>query len=148
MEAVIFCGIQATGKSTFFKERLFSTHVRISMDLLTTRNREDLFMEACFKSWQKFVIDNTNPSKIERQKYISLAKEHKFKVIGYYFQSVITDALMRNNQRSGDALIPEIGIKGTFNRLQLPSKDEGFDELYYVSIGDNGFTVKEWNDEI
>ncbi|SEW37231.1 Predicted kinase [Chitinophaga sp. YR573] len=148
MEVVIFCGIQATGKSTFFKEHFFSTHVRISMDLLTTRNREDLFMEACFKSWQKFVIDNTNPSKIERQKYISQAKEYKFKVIGYYFQSVITDALMRNNQRSGDALIPEIGIKGTFNRLQLPSKDEGFDELYYVSIGDNGFTVKEWNDEI
>jgi predicted kinase len=148
MEAVIFCGIQATGKSTFFKERFFSSHVRISLDLLSTRNREDLLMDVCFKSWQKFVIDNTNPSKAERQKYISQAKEHKFKVIGYYFKSVIADALMRNSQRSGDALIPEIGIKGTFNRLQLPAKDEGFDELYYVSVGEDGFTVNEWNDEI
>ncbi|MBN1315005.1 MAG: hypothetical protein JXA42_06040 [Anaerolineales bacterium] len=38
MQAVIFIGIQATGKSTFFKERFFNTHVRISLDLLKTRN--------------------------------------------------------------------------------------------------------------
>jgi predicted kinase len=36
MEAVIFTGLQATGKSSFFKERFFSTHVRISLDLLRT----------------------------------------------------------------------------------------------------------------
>jgi predicted kinase len=148
MEAVIFCGIQATGKSHFYKERFFATHVRISMDLLKTRNREDIFLEACFKSWQKLVVDNTNPTRAERQKYIALAKQHKFKITGYYFRSVIADALSRNSQRTGDAFVPEIGIKGSFNRLELPSMEEGFDELYYVSISENGFTVKEWDNEI
>ncbi|MEL6944740.1 MAG: ATP-binding protein, partial [Bacteroidota bacterium] len=36
MQAILFIGIQASGKSTFYKERFFNTHVRISMDLLNT----------------------------------------------------------------------------------------------------------------
>jgi predicted kinase len=31
MQAVIFIGIQATGKSTFFKEMFFTTHIRINI---------------------------------------------------------------------------------------------------------------------
>ena len=34
MEAVIFVGVQASGKTTFYKEQLFRSHVRISLDLL------------------------------------------------------------------------------------------------------------------
>jgi predicted kinase len=29
MEAVLFIGIQASGKTTFYRERFFDTHVRI-----------------------------------------------------------------------------------------------------------------------
>jgi hypothetical protein len=47
MEAIIFCGIQATGKTGFYKERFLQTHVRISLDLLKTRYREDLLLDAC-----------------------------------------------------------------------------------------------------
>lgn len=134
MEAVIFCGIQATGKSTFYKTHFFATHVRISMDLLNTRNREAIFLDACVSSFQKFVVDNTNVGKEDRLKYISLARKHKYKVIGYYFQSAITEAISRNSGRTGKAFIPEAGIRGTYNRLQLPCKEEGFDELYYVTL--------------
>ena len=38
MEAVIFTGIQASGKSTFFKERFFDTHVRINLDMLDSKS--------------------------------------------------------------------------------------------------------------
>ena len=148
MEAVIFCGIQATGKTTFFKERFFKTHMRISLDQLNTRNKELRFIETCILTFHPFVIDNTNPSKKERAKYIAIAKTNKFKVTGYYFQSKLPDALARNNQRSGKEKIPEIGIKGTYKRLSLPSLDEGFDELYYVTAENNTFTIKEWSDEI
>jgi predicted kinase len=148
METVIFCGIQATGKTTFFKNNFFTTHIRISMDLLKSRFREDLFMEACIKSQQPFVIDNTNPGKADRQKYIALAKRHKFKVIGYYFQSKLAEALARNNQRTGKDLIPEVGIRSTFNKLELPDFREGFDELYYVMLENNKFIIKDWDNEI
>jgi predicted kinase len=148
MEAIIFCGLQATGKSTFFKEHFFKTHVRVSLDLLRTRNRENRFLEVCFGTQQPFVVDNTNPTKEDRKKYISDAKKYKFKVIGYYFQSKLSDALNRNSQRKGKDFVPEIGIKGTFNKLTLPSFEEGYDELYYVEIFKNQFLIKEWTNEI
>ena len=47
MEGVIFIGIQASGKSTFYIENFFDTHVRISMDLLNTRNKELQFLHKC-----------------------------------------------------------------------------------------------------
>ncbi len=148
MEAIIFCGIQATGKTTFFKERFFKTHIRISLDLLNTRNKELRFIETCINTSQSFVVDNTNPSLEERAKYITIAKANKFKVIGYYFQSKLVEAIVRNNQRSGKEKIPEIGIKGTFKKLSLPTFNEGFDELYYVTAENNEFTIKPWSDEI
>jgi predicted kinase len=148
MEAIIFCGIQASGKTTFFKENFFQRYVRISLDLLKTRNREDKFLELCFQIQQRFVVDNTNPTKAERAKYISQAKEHKFKVIGYYFQSKLVESLERNNQRISKDNIKEVGIKSTYKRLELPSLGEGFDELYYVAIENSQFIIKEFVDEI
>lgn len=148
MEAILFCGIQATGKSTFFKERFFKSHVRISLDLLKTRHREERFLEVCLQTQQSFVVDNTNPSKADRSRYIQTARTHKYKVIGYYFRSRIQEALVRNQTRSGKERIPEAGLKGTFNRLELPGPDEGFDELYFVEIVDNSFIVKPWSNEI
>ncbi|MDR6563039.1 MULTISPECIES: ATP-binding protein [unclassified Arcicella] len=148
METVIFCGIQATGKTTFFKENFFKTHIRISLDLLKTRNKEQKFIDTCLATQQRYVVDNTNPTKVDRAKYISDAKANKFKVVGYYFQSKINDALNRNSQRLGKENIPEVGIKGTFNKLEIPTFDEGFDELYFVEIDDNNFKIKEWENEI
>ncbi|MDL2321544.1 ATP-binding protein, partial [Desulfosarcina sp. OttesenSCG-928-B08] len=66
MEAIIFCGIQASGKSTFYLERFFKTHVRISLDLLRTRNRENRFLSLCLETGQHFVVDNTNPTRSDR----------------------------------------------------------------------------------
>ncbi len=63
METVILCGLQATGKTTFFKETFFKTHIRISLDQLNTRNKEHKFLEVCYQTQQRFVVDNTNPTK-------------------------------------------------------------------------------------
>lgn len=145
MEVVIFCGIQATGKSSFYKQNFFKTHVHISMDLLKTRNRENRFIDLCLESEQSFLIDNTNPSRDDRVKYIQKIREKRdCKLICYYFQSKIEDALNRNTERTGKEKIPDVGIKATFNKLELPSFDEGFDEIYYVEIIENKFIIKNW----
>lgn len=145
MEAIIFIGIQATGKSTFYKERFFRSHVRINLDMLKTRHRERLLFSACIEMKQPFVVDNTNPTRNDRKKYIDLAKENKFKIIGYYFSSEIYQSLERNRNRSEIEQIPERGIKGTYSNLELPDYIEGFDELYYVKTNENGgFNVYGW----
>lgn len=85
MEAVLLIGLQASGKSTFYQQRFFNTHVRISLDLLKTRNREKLLMQLCLETQQPFVVDNTNPTKEERQRYLEAARAAGFRVVGYYF---------------------------------------------------------------
>ena len=149
MEAVIFIGIQATGKSTFYKERFFHSHVRINLDQLRTRHRERLLLNLCLETGLSFVVDNTNPSREERKHYILGAKQHGFEAVGYYFQSKIELAKMRNANREGKQCIPEKGILNAYNRLVLPDYSEGFDSLYYVSIDSNKqFQVVEWQDEV
>ncbi|HML23227.1 MAG TPA: hypothetical protein PKD09_16350 [Aggregatilinea sp.] len=148
MEAIIFTGIQATGKSSFYRLRFFDTHLRLNMDMFKTRHREAILLRACIESKQPFVVDNTNPSIEERAKYIVPAKAASFRVVGYYFQSRIEDALQRNRHRPPAQQVPELGIRGTAGRLQRPSFEEGFDALYYVRISDSGeFIIEEWNDE-
>ena len=149
MQAVIFIGVQATGKSTFFKERFFNTHVRISLDLLKTRHREKIFLDACLQSGQKFVVDNTNPTIEDRIRYILPAKGAKFEIIGYYFESKLSASLERNQCRLEKQCIPDKGIVATYHKLQPPTVSEGFDKLFYVKIDPQGeFIVEEWQDEV
>jgi predicted kinase len=149
MEAVIFVGLQGAGKSTFYKERFFDTHVRVNLDVLKTRHRENRFLMACVESGQRFVLDNTNPTKAERQVYIRMAKDAGFRVAGYYFQSRVEDCKRRNEQRPADRRVPLRGFLGTAGRIELPSLKEGFDELHYVSIEEGGrFVVEGWQDEV
>ncbi len=147
MEAIIFTGIQGTGKSTFFKERFADTHVRINLDMLRTRYRETVLLHTLIQIKQRFVVDNTNPTAEERARYIVPAREAGFRIIGYYFQSRLKDALLRNALREAKQRIPDAGVRGTAGRLQIPTWSEGYDELYYVRIAGKGrFTVNPWAD--
>lgn len=149
MEVVIFIGVQGSGKSTFCKQRFYDTHIRINLDMLRTKTREKLLLSACLEAKQNFVIDKTNPTAEARKQYISLAKTNHFRVIGYYFQSKLEDALARNAQRTGKAKIDERGVRGVYSKLELPTFTEGFDELYYVWIDEkNEFVIENWKDEI
>ncbi len=149
MEAIIFIGIQASGKSTLYRDRFFRTHVRISLDLLRTRHREQRMLAACLETGQPFVVDNTNPTRADRARYVGIAHDARYRVVGYYFRSALTDSVARNEQREGTERIPVQGIRATHARLELPSMDEGFDALYFVRFDEQGkWTIEEWRDEI
>jgi len=146
METILFTGIQATGKSTFYKQYFADTHIRINLDMLKTRHRENILLNACIEAKQRFVVDNTNPTVAVRHKYIEMATAAEFKIIGYYFQSKIQEAIKRNSTRSGKACIPEKGIRAAYAKLQIPTFSEGFDVLYYVTINENNtFTINQWS---
>lgn len=146
MEAVIFVGIPGSGKSSFFKERFFTTHVRISLDLLRTRNRERALLKMCLDTEQRFVVDNTNPAAEDRKGFIEAAKGARFRVIGYYFQSRVEDCSRRNSQRLETERVPEIAILSGAKRLELPRREEGFDQLFYVRLDEGRFVVEEWRE--
>jgi predicted kinase len=149
VEAAIFVGIQASGKSSFYRKQFFDTHLRINLDMLKTRHRERILLRACIEAKQPFVVDNTNPTIEERARYIEIARSGGFRVVGYYFRSPPKEALTRNARRTGKARIPDKGILGTHKRLRVPRLEEGFDELYCVRMdGTRCFLVEEWSDEL
>jgi predicted kinase len=149
VECIIFTGLPASGKSTFYKERFFNTHVRINLDMLRTRGREEILLQACIKARQPFVVDNTNVTREFRARYISLAKVARFRVAAYYFTASVQECLARNREREGKARVPDQAIWRFSKELQLPSYAEGFDKLYYVKVSTEGdFIVEAWKDEV
>jgi predicted kinase len=148
MQLVVLVGLQACGKSSFCRERLYGSHVRLSLDLLKTRHREAILFDACLRAKQAVVLDNTNPTRADRARYIAPARAAGFEVVGYYFRSVIAECLARNDARAAAQRIPARGVLGTAGRLELPALDEGFDLLYYVRLEDHGenrgFEISEW----
>lgn len=144
MEMIIFIGIPASGKSSLYKELFFNSHIRVSMDLLNTRNKEGKLLQYCFDTQSQMVIDNTNVSQKDRKKYIGLAQQNKYKVLAYYFESNVTECLERNKNRKDS--INEIGIKAKYKELELPSLEEGFNKIVQVKIVNNQFKISD--DEI
>lgn len=141
MEAVIFVGVQGSGKSSFYRERFFDTHVRINLDMLRTRIREQLLLAACLQAKQPFVIDNTNPLPEDRARYIVPARAAGFRIVAYYFETTLQDAIRRNNMRPGKQKIPIPAIAATLRKIQPPTLAEGFIAIHTVSLARAGFVV-------
>lgn len=141
---VIMIGIQGSGKSEFYRRNLSDRYVRVNLDTLKTRNNENRLIRKCLEEGRDFAIDNTNPTRLERARYIETAKANGYRVIGYFMQSRLQECIARNNLREGKERIPPKAIAATSNKLELPNRDEGFDELYFVANDGKTMTVSEW----
>ena len=90
------------------------------------------------------MVDNTNPQASDRAKYIGPAREKGFRVVAYFFDVPLRDAMQRNNQRKFRQKIPAVAVAGTHKKLEPPHKDEGFDQIFTVQVTEPaGFVVKE-----
>jgi predicted kinase len=151
MEVVIFIGLQATGKSTFYRQYFATTHELISKDLMSRRgkeNRQVQSIDIALAANKSIVIDNTNPRAIDRTNIINQSRNYQVKIIGYYFASKVSESLERNSKRTGKALVPDVGIFSTAKLLVKPEYTEGFDELFYVQIGtETEFIITPWRKE-
>ena len=141
---VIMMGLQGSGKSTFYSKHLSADYVRVNLDTLKTRHQESLQIEECLMEGKNFVIDNTNPTMADRARYITLAKENGYHVIGYFMESKIKDCIARNALREGKARVPNTAIAATSNKLEIPSYEEGFDELYFVKNDGESMIIQPW----
>ena len=152
MELIVFVGLQASGKSTFFRTRFGATHEHVSKDLFRNNKnpnkRQRQLIEAALQAGNSVVVDNTNPTVEERLPLIRLGREYGAKIVGYYFESQVRQCLERNKQRTRKARVPNVALYATAKKLVQPSYSEGFDELYNVRItGDSTFEVLAYANE-
>jgi predicted kinase len=146
VELVILVGLQASGKSTFFRERFAATHEHVSKDLFRNnrnRNRRQReLVEAALRAELPVVVDNTNPTVEERRALIESGHKFGARIVGYCFESGVRECLARNARREGKARVPDVAIYATANRLVLPSRAEGFDELLCVRLKGSTFEIR------
>jgi len=142
VEAVLFVGLPAAGKSTFYQQRFAATHVHISKDLwpksADKAARQTRELKTALAAGRSVVIDNTNPTVADRAVVIAAAREHGARVIGYYFAAAARECVGRNRGREGQARVPDVAIFTAAKRLIVPERSEGFDELYQVKIAGQG----------
>ena len=105
-------GIQASGKTRFFRDRFLDTHVRISRDLLRTEHRERRFLELCLDTRQPFVVDKTNATPGHRRPYVEAARAAGFAVVAYALHVATDEALARNALRAQRRRVPYRAIVG------------------------------------
>jgi predicted kinase len=150
MDCVILIGLPAAGKSSFYRERFAATHDHISKDLLRNsrtpeRRQEQLLLDSLSRG-RSLVVDNTNASAAIRAPLIRAAHAHGARVIGYYFPTETGAALGRNRAREGRERVPDVAIFAIRKRLEPPSREEGFDELFEVKLleDERRFEVIPW----
>ena len=141
MEIIILIGLQASGKSTFYRTQFADTHEHVSKDLLNRsknqkkNQKQAERIERAFHEQRSVVVDNTNVTVQDRLPLIDVGRRYDVTIIGYYFQPDVSSSRARNMQRTGKEQVPEKAIFITAHKFEPPSYAEGFDTLYYVRIG-------------
>lgn len=148
MELVIFVGLQGSGKSTFYRERLVETHALVSLDLLRSnahpRRRQEQLIADALAVGRSVVVDNTSPTLADRAPLIALGRQYGARVVGYLFETPVADAVRRNRQRVGRARVPDVAIYATAKKLVGPTHAEGFDVVHRVRVREGGgFALEE-----
>lgn len=136
-ELIIFVGLQASGKSTYYREHFAATHMHVSKDLMkNTRNRDEKqeqMIEQALAQGRSVVVDNTNPTPAVRAPLIAIGRRHGARVLAYYFESTVKDAVARNRLREGKARVPDVAIFVTAKKMVPPGLAEGFDEVRVIA---------------
>ncbi len=137
-ECIILIGLPGAGKSTLVRAYFAATHVHLSLDLWPNGRRRQVRLQqalrAALAERRPVVIDNVNASRLDRAPLIAIAREHQARVIGYYFDVSTRQAVARNAERRGRARVPPVAIFTAARRLEAPSFDEGFDQLFRVVV--------------
>lgn len=144
VELVVLCGLQASGKTTFRRER-FPDHAVVSKDLIRNnrrreRRQRELVAQALAEG-RSVVVDNTNPAPIDREPLVALARRFGAAAVAYYFDVDFDTCMRHNAARSGKEIVPYVGLVDVARKLVPPSVTEGFDEVWRVRPTLDGVSV-------
>jgi predicted kinase len=147
MELVVFVGLQASGKSSYFSSRYAGTHVHVSKDLFPRHTRDKSQrqlreVEQALVTGRSVVVDNTNPRRADRKVLVEAGKRAGARVVAVHFVASVGEALRRNATREARARVPNVAIFTTARRMEPPAPEEGFDEIVRVRLGEGGFSVE------
>ena len=128
----VMCGIPASGKST--KSRQLAEEyslTRFSFDEMgcyTTRQ----FLRpvvAALKNGEDVIMDSTHLKTNSRKIILQAVEDIPCRKICVFMNTPFDKCLYRNANR--DARVPDIAMETMNNSIELPTLDEGWDEILY-----------------
>ncbi len=167
VDLVVLVGLQASGKTTFYRRHLEADYSHVSLDNWrgkgnVRRKEHEAIMAALAAAAESsgevrgVVVDNTNITAETRKRYFETADEFSrgagrpVHVIACFFDADVQSCLDRNRQRPKDTppgvpyYVPPAAIRSFHRRLEPPTGEEGFDEIFLVRIGTEGeFAVEQ-----
>ena len=131
-EVALLIGLQACGKTTFYRTHLAATHAHVSKDLMprSARHKEARLLrelDELLAAGRSVAVDNTQPSVAERAGVIARARAAGARVVGYWWPPDLPTSLARNATRPEP--VPVVGLYAAAGRWETPMREEGFDAL-------------------
>lgn len=133
---VITVGPMAVGK-TWLATHIYPTFTRVNQDTLKTKSNVQKEFQRAISCRECIVVDNTNPTIETRDWYIQIAKQAGYRIVCYYYDVDKQTAMDLDKQRalrSNTVKIPSIAYHIYYKRLQPPSKDQGFDRVFTITM--------------
>lgn len=124
LRCIMLVGPPGCGKSSY-AETYYSEYCIVNLDTLGTRTKEKHFVETAAMWGQDIIVDNTNIDRKTRARFFDLLKSYN-----YRFHAIVIDISLEENirrcYRRKDKNFPEHMIKSYRNRLEMPTREEGF----------------------
>ena len=155
VELILFVGVQASGKTTFYRRRMQASHIHVSLDNWrgkgNVRGREERAIRAGLAAAAQsggavrgVVVDNTNTARQTRARYFEMARAFTastgcpVRAIAYWFDCPLPECLARNADRPMKSpagqpyFVPAEVIASFSEMLEPPGRGEGFDEIWRI----------------
>lgn len=126
----------AVGK-TWLATNVYPTFTRVNQDTLKTKSKVQKEFQRAISCRESIVVDNTNPTIETRDWYIQIAKRAGYRIVCYYYDVDKQTAMNLGEQRARSTdtgKIPSIAYHTYYKRLQQPSKDQGFDRVFTITL--------------
>lgn len=138
-EIIVMVGGPGSGKSFFAKDVLASKQYEVvNRDTLGAWQKCVDRVNDILKAGRKVVVDNTNGTKEERARYVTVAKKHKVPcrcfVMSTTHQQTLHNIAFRELTDSSHSKIKDVVINMYRKHYVEPNKDEGFAEILPVDF--------------
>ena len=139
-EMLIMIGFPASGKSSISKriqrKNIDANYIIINRDTLKTMAKCEKICEEHIKNNKSVIIDNTNPNKESRKKFIDIAKKYNYKIRAIIVDCPKNLAMHNNlyrNYKYNINPIPEIAYNIFNSKYEKPVLSEGFNEIIIIN---------------
>jgi len=122
-QLVILVGPQAAGKTTFAKRLITEGYVHINRDAMG-RQMMPKFNNAV-SSGKNIVVDNTNPTKADREAYLEKAVGYNVTIYYWDIPKALCTHLCQMRVQMGGPYIPAVARNVYYSKVEAPTADEG-----------------------